>query len=76
MLAMMERHGISQLPVIEDGHSVGSVREHRVMSQLLEDRSLLDEAGDRGYGSVVSGRQRVGRCHPGQGSISRMLRLC
>ena len=43
MLGVMERHGISQLPVLEDGRSIGSVREHRVMSQLLEDRSLLDE---------------------------------
>ena len=44
MLSMMERHGISQLPVIEDGRSVGSIREHRVMSQLLEDRSLLEKS--------------------------------
>ena len=43
MLGVMERHGISQLPVIEDGRSVGSIREHRVMSQLLDDRSLLDK---------------------------------
>ena len=42
MLGVMERHGISQLPVIEDGRSVGSIREHHVISQLLEDRSLFE----------------------------------
>jgi cystathionine beta-synthase len=43
MLETMEEHGISQLPVIEDGQSVGSIREHHVMSQLLDDRALLLE---------------------------------
>ncbi len=43
MLETMEEHGISQLPVIEDGQPVGSIREHHVMSQLLDDRALLLE---------------------------------
>ena len=30
------------MPVIEDYKSVGSIREARVMSKLLEDQSLLD----------------------------------
>lgn len=43
MLDLMDEHGLSQLPVIEDGKSVGSLREHNVMSQILDDRSLLQE---------------------------------
>ncbi|MFM8394446.1 MAG: cysteine synthase [Acidobacteriota bacterium] len=43
MLDLMEQHGISQLPVIEEGKAVGSVREHRVMSQILDDRAILEE---------------------------------
>lgn len=43
MLETMGEHGISQLPVIEDGQSVGSIREHHVMSQVLDDRGLLLE---------------------------------
>ena len=43
MLDLMDDHGLSQLPVIEDGKSIGSLREHSVMSQILDDRSLLQE---------------------------------
>jgi cystathionine beta-synthase len=42
MLDLMSEHGISQLPVIEEGVSVGSIREHHVMAQILEDRALLE----------------------------------
>lgn len=41
-LSLMSNHGLSQLPVIEDGKSVGSVRESRIMSQLLDNRELLE----------------------------------
>ncbi|MEO6724473.1 MAG: pyridoxal-phosphate dependent enzyme [Blastocatellia bacterium] len=41
-LGLMSNHGLSQLPVIEDGKSVGSVREGRIMSQLLDNRDLLE----------------------------------
>ena len=34
--------GYSQLPVMEEGKSVGSIREARVMARLLEDPELLD----------------------------------
>jgi cystathionine beta-synthase len=43
MLALMEEHGLSQLPVIEDGRSIGSIREHHVMLEVLDDRSLLEQ---------------------------------
>jgi cystathionine beta-synthase len=42
VLNLMNNHGLSQLPVIEDGKSVGSVRESRIMSQLLDNRDLLE----------------------------------
>jgi cystathionine beta-synthase len=41
-LNLMNEHGFSQLPVMEDGHSIGSLRDNRVMAAVLEDRSLLD----------------------------------
>ena len=41
-LEIMERHGLSQLPVIEDGKSIGSVRDSGMMSHLLDNRDLLD----------------------------------
>ncbi|MEK7834339.1 MAG: pyridoxal-phosphate dependent enzyme [Acidobacteriota bacterium] len=41
-LDLMNNHGLSQLPVIEEGKSVGSVRENRIMSLLLDNRDLLE----------------------------------
>jgi cystathionine beta-synthase len=40
-LQMMKTYGLSQLPVLEDGKSVGSVREGRLMAKLLDNRDLL-----------------------------------
>jgi CBS domain-containing protein len=40
-LDLMNSHGLSQAPVIEEGKSVGSVRDNRVMAQLLDNRELL-----------------------------------
>jgi cystathionine beta-synthase len=40
-LDLMNSHGLSQVPVIEEGKSVGSVRDNRVMAQLLDNRGLL-----------------------------------
>jgi cystathionine beta-synthase len=40
-LQLMNSHGLSQLPVLADGNSVGSVREGRVLSQMLSNRDLL-----------------------------------
>ncbi|MFN0084874.1 MAG: pyridoxal-phosphate dependent enzyme [Blastocatellia bacterium] len=38
---LMNTQGLSQLPVIEEGRSVGSVRDNRVMALLLDNRELL-----------------------------------
>jgi cystathionine beta-synthase len=40
-LQMMKTYGLSQLPVLEEGRSVGSVREGRLMAKLLDNRDLL-----------------------------------
>ncbi len=39
---LLNFRGFSQLPVIDDGESVGSVREAKLMASLLEKPSLLD----------------------------------
>jgi cystathionine beta-synthase len=40
-LDLMNSNGLSQVPVLDDGSSVGSVRDNRVMAQLLDNRELL-----------------------------------
>jgi cystathionine beta-synthase len=56
-LQMMNTYGLSQLPVLEDGKSVGSLREGRMMSKLLGNPDLMRapvaEVMDKGF-PVVS----------------------
>ncbi len=40
-LGLMDTHGLSQLPVLDEGRAVGSVRESHLMGKLLENRELL-----------------------------------
>jgi len=40
-LAQMDKHGVTQMPVIEEGKSVGSLRENRLLAKVLGDRDLL-----------------------------------
>ena len=40
-LQMMNQYGLSQLPVLEEGKSVGSLREGKMMSKLLKNRDLV-----------------------------------
>lgn len=40
-LQLMNAHGLSQMPIIDDGNSVGSLREGRLMAKLLNNRELL-----------------------------------
>jgi cystathionine beta-synthase len=42
VLARMSDLGITQIPVLEDGRSIGSVRENRLLAKVLADRELLD----------------------------------
>lgn len=41
-LAKMNENGVTQIPVLEEHQSVGSLRESHILAKLLEDRSLLD----------------------------------
>jgi cystathionine beta-synthase len=43
-LALMNENELSQLPVLEEGRSVGSVRESRLLTRLLDNRDLLASA--------------------------------
>jgi cystathionine beta-synthase len=40
-LAQMNEHELSQLPVLDQGRSVGSLRESRILTRLLDNRELL-----------------------------------
>jgi len=42
-LQLMNSYGLSQLPVLEDGRSVGSLREGRLMSKVLNNGELVRE---------------------------------
>lgn len=41
-LELMDKNGVTQIPVIEDHRSVGSLRESRMLAKLLSNRDLLD----------------------------------
>ena len=43
-LAKMNELGLTQLPVLEDGRPVGSVRENRALSKVVKNRDLLEAA--------------------------------
>jgi cystathionine beta-synthase len=41
-LAKMNEYGLTQLPVLEEGRSVGSLRENRVLGKVLGNREVLE----------------------------------
>ncbi len=41
-LAKMNENGVTQIPVLEENRSVGSLKESHVLTKLLEDRELLN----------------------------------
>jgi cystathionine beta-synthase len=41
VLAQMDKHGVTQVPVIAEGKPVGSARENRLLAKVLGDRELL-----------------------------------
>jgi predicted transcriptional regulator len=41
-LEKMDELGLSQIPVIEEGKCVGSLRENRVLAKVVRDRELLN----------------------------------
>jgi predicted transcriptional regulator len=55
-LAMMNELGVTQIPVLEDGRSVGSLRENHLLSKVFNDRELLEgpvsKVMDKGFPTV------------------------
>jgi cystathionine beta-synthase len=41
-LALMNDKGVTQIPVLENNASIGSVRESRILTKLIENRDLLE----------------------------------
>jgi cystathionine beta-synthase len=41
-LARMDELGLSQIPVLDEGRAVGSLRENRVLAKVVRNRDLLD----------------------------------
>src|SRR5215216_1421450 len=56
-IQMMNMYGLSQLPVLDEGKSVGSLREGKLMAKLLDNRDLMQskvsDVMERGF-PVVS----------------------
>jgi cystathionine beta-synthase len=55
-LAKMNELGLTQIPVLEDGKSVGSLRENHLLTKVLNDRDLLEapvsKVMDKGFPTV------------------------
>jgi cystathionine beta-synthase len=55
-LAKMNEMGLTQIPVMEDGKSVGSLRENHLLSKVFNDRDLLEapvsKVMDKGFPTV------------------------
>ena len=46
-LALMNEKGVTQIPVLENNASIGSLRESRILTKLIENRDLLEaKVGD------------------------------
>jgi cystathionine beta-synthase len=43
-LEKMDELGLTQIPVMDEGQAVGSLRENRVLAKVVRDRALLDSA--------------------------------
>lgn len=68
-IALMVQHGISQVPVMEDGKSVGSLTEKHVLSLLIEDA----EAAEREVQEVMGAPLPVVSAHASIEDLSAHL---
>ncbi|MDP3149357.1 MAG: pyridoxal-phosphate dependent enzyme [Ignavibacteria bacterium] len=50
-IEVLNTNGFSQIPVIENGQSVGSIREAKVMASLVDNHALLDATVEEVMGS-------------------------
>lgn len=69
-LAQMDRYGVTQMPVIEEGKSVGSVRENRLLAKVLSDRELLSSP----VASVMEAAFPVIDVDAASAEVTRLLR--
>ena len=69
-LALMDKHGVTQMPVIEEGTSVGSVRENRLLAKVLGDRDLLEAS----VGQVMEPAFPVADVDTTSAEVTRLLR--
>lgn len=55
-LAKMNELGLTQIPVLQDGKSIGSLRENHLLTKVLNDRDLLEapvsKVMDKGFPTV------------------------
>ena len=69
-LAKMDKFGVTQLPVIEDGKSVGALREGRLLARLLGNRDLMGAP----VSEVMEAGLPVVDVDAGSAEVTRLLR--
>jgi cystathionine beta-synthase len=70
VLARMDEHGVTQLPVIEEGRSVGAARESRLLAKVLGNRERLQAP----VSEVMEESMPVVDVEAGVAEITRILR--
>jgi cystathionine beta-synthase len=71
-LAKMDKFGVTQLPVIEEGRSVGALREGRLLAKLLGNRDLMAAP----VGEVMEAGLPVVDVDASSAEVTRFLRRC
>jgi cystathionine beta-synthase len=70
VLARMDEHGVTQMPVIDEGRPVGAVRENRLLAKVLGNRERLQSP----VGEVMEESFPVVDVDAGAAEITRLLR--
>jgi cystathionine beta-synthase len=69
-LAKMDKFGVTQMPVIEEGRSVGALREGRLLAKLLGNRELMNAP----VGELMEAGLPVVDVDAGAAEVTRLLR--
>jgi cystathionine beta-synthase len=69
-LAKMDKFGVTQMPVIEEGKSVGALREGRLLAKLLGNRELMNAP----VGELMEAGLPVVDVDAGAAEVTRLLR--
>ncbi len=69
-LAQMDKYGVTQMPVIDEGRPVGSVRENRLLAKVLGDRDLLTTT----VGELMEASFTVVDVEASSADVTRLLR--